>query len=140
MEKVNTVLQSAFPQTHTTGITSSTIKEDDPFALMGEQLLYIPESYLSHMISIGEGKPRSHNYWKVLNHSAGQFGCVYKAYLHTGSGSGRSSRIEVAVKTIRRYEQNEMKNFMREMAVMSQLMHPNIIHLHGIVKQRESCN
>ena len=63
---------------------------------------------------------------------AGQFGCVYKAYLHTGSG-----RIEVAVKTIRRYEQNEMKNFMREMAVMSQLMHPNIIHLHGIVKQRE---
>ena len=59
---------------------------------------------------------------------------MYKAYLHTGSG-----RIEVAVKTIRRYEQNEMKNFMREMAVMSQLMHPNIIHLHGIVKQRELC-
>ena len=70
----------------------------------------------------------------VLNHSAGQFGRVYKAYLHTGIGS----RTEVAVKTIRRYEQNEMKNFMREMAVMSQLMHPNIIHLHGIVEQSKS--
>lgn len=91
------------------------------------------------MISIGEGKVRSHKELlkgeSTLNRFAGQFGCVYKAYLHTGSG-----RIEVAVKTIRRYEQNEMKNFMREMAVMSQLMHPNIIHLHGIVKQRESCS
>ncbi len=44
------------------------------------------------------------------------------------------------MKTIRRYEQNEMKNFLREMAVMSQLMHPNIIHLHGVVKQRELCS
>ena len=70
----------------------------------------------------------------VLNHSVGQFGCVYKANLHTGSGG----RTEVAVKTIRRYEPNEMNNFLREMAVMSQLMHPNIIHLHGVVKESKS--
>ncbi len=55
------------PKPHTPGITSSTIKEDDPLALMGEQLLYIPESSLSQMISIGEGKPiiRGHN--ELLN-------------------------------------------------------------------------
>ena len=61
----------------------------------------------------------------------GQFGRVYKAWLHTGSGT----TTEVAVKTIRIYDPKEMKNFMREMAVMSQLMHPNIIHLHGVVKE-----
>ena len=43
----------------------------------------------------------------------------------------------MAVKTIRRYEAKEMKNFIREMAVMSQLMHPNVIHLHGVVKESE---
>lgn len=56
---------------------------------------------------------------------------MYKARLHSDSGG----RIEVAVKTIREYGQKEMKNFLREMAVMSQLMHPNIIHLHGVVKE-----
>ena len=61
----------------------------------------------------------------------GQFGRVYKAWLHTGSGA----TTEVAVKTIRKYDPREMKNFMREMAVMSQLMHPNVIHLHGVVKE-----
>ena len=39
-----------------TGINASSIKEDDPLAMMGEQLLYIPESSLSHMIPIGEGR------------------------------------------------------------------------------------
>lgn len=37
------------------GIRASTVKEDDPLALMGEQLLYIPMSSVTNMISIGEG-------------------------------------------------------------------------------------
>jgi hypothetical protein len=57
MEFLTVRFYTYIPKPHTTGITSSTIKEDDPLALMGEQLLYIPESSLSHMISIGEGKP-----------------------------------------------------------------------------------
>ena len=61
---------------------------------------------------------------------------MYKAHLHTGSGR----KTEVAVKTIRHYEPKEMTNFMREMAVMSQLMHPNIIHLHGVVKESKLFN
>ena len=62
---------------------------------------------------------------------AGQFGCVYKACLHSGSGE----KTEVAVKTIRDYEPKEMRSFIREMAVMSRLIHPNIIHLHGVVRE-----
>ena len=103
---------------------------------MGEQLLYIPESALTNMITIGEGIPSNwlaqyHNCLTLILPYTGQFGRVYKAWLHTGSGA----TTEVAVKTIRKYDPREMKNFMREMAVMSQLMHPNVIHLHGVVKE-----
>lgn len=62
----------------------------------------------------------------------GQFGVVYKATLRNSDGR----LVEVAIKTIRRYDsQKEMDDFMREMTVMSQLIHPNIIHLYGIVKE-----
>ena len=62
----------------------------------------------------------------------GQFGVVYKATLRNSDGR----LVEVAIKTIRRYDsQKEMDDFMREMAVMSQLIHPNIIHLYGIVRE-----
>ena len=39
-----------------TGVTTGTIKEDDPLALIGEQLLYISATSLSRMVPIGEGK------------------------------------------------------------------------------------
>ena len=39
------------------GVTASAVKENDPLALMREQLLYIPESALTNMITIGEGIP-----------------------------------------------------------------------------------
>ena len=39
-----------------TGITASTIKENDPLAIIGEQMLYISNSSLKNMIPIGEGK------------------------------------------------------------------------------------
>ena len=42
----------------------------------------------------------------------------------------------VAVKTIKRYKsEQETSDFLREMGVMMDLMHPNIIHLYGIVEQ-----
>ena len=42
----------------------------------------------------------------------------------------------VAVKTIKKYEsEKETNDFLREMDVMSQLLHPNIIKLYGIVQQ-----
>ena len=42
----------------------------------------------------------------------------------------------VAVKTIKKYKsEQEMSDFIYEMGVMMDLMHPNIIHLYGIVQQ-----
>ena len=65
---------------------------------------------------------------------SGQFGRVYRATLKSNDGR----KVDVAVKTIKKYNsKKEMNNFMREMAVMSQLIHPNIIHLHGVVKESE---
>lgn len=56
---------------------------------------------------------------------------VYKAMLRTTSGG----KVDVAVKTIKKYaSKKETNDFLREMAVMSTLMHPNIIRLHGVVK------
>lgn len=116
------VVQYALLFSMLTGVTAGNIKEDDPFALIGDQLLCISESSLSHMIPIGEGECitfRILYQWFITPHliDAGQFGCVYKAHLH--SDSGRKSK--VAAKTIRHYEPKEMKNFMCEMAVISQI-------------------
>ena len=62
----------------------------------------------------------------------GQFGKVYKAILVRP----RSENMTVAVKTIKRYKsEQETSDFLHEMGVMMDLMHPNIIHLYGIVEQ-----
>ena len=56
---------------------------------------------------------------------------MYKAKLRTDSGG----MVNVAIKTIKKYgSKKETRDFMREMTVMSKLMHPNIIRLHGVVK------
>ena len=66
----------------------------------------------------------------LLHVCIGQFGKVYKATLMLGS------RVTVAVKTIRRYtSEKERQDFMREMAIMAQMMHPNIIQLYGLVNE-----
>ena len=42
----------------------------------------------------------------------------------------------VAVKTIKKYKsEQETSDFLHEMGVMMDLMHPNIIHLYGMVQQ-----
>ena len=62
----------------------------------------------------------------------GQFGKVYKATLVRSE----SEKMIVAVKTIKRYEsEQETSDFYREMEAMTNLVHPNIIHLYGIVEQ-----
>ena len=64
--------------------------------------------------------------------SIGQYGKVFKGLLKKDDGVGRP----VAVKTIKEYEsQKEKDNFLKEMNVMSKLIHPNIVRLFGLVKQ-----
>ena len=61
----------------------------------------------------------------------GQFGKVYKAILRNSEGE----TIHVAMKTTKAYSKGEMKNFEREMAIMSKMMHPNIVQLYGLVQE-----
>lgn len=59
----------------------------------------------------------------------GQFGKIYK-------GTLKRSGLTVAVKTIKRHESEREKiEFDKEMTIMSQLIHPNIVRLFGLVQQ-----
>ena len=68
----------------------------------------------------------------LLNYSPGQFGKVYKANLKLGT------EVKVAVKTIRYTSEKETRDFVREMSIMANMMHPNIIQLYGLVSEGQS--
>ena len=56
---------------------------------------------------------------------------VYKAKLKRDYGN-----ISVAVKTIKKYsEPQEVENFLREQAVMADMVHPNVVRLYGLVER-----
>ncbi len=62
----------------------------------------------------------------------GHYGKVYKAEYTKGAGQ----KLTVAVKTIKKYtDQKAHDDFLKEMGIMSQFVHPNIIKLHGLVQQ-----
>ena len=68
----------------------------------------------------------------VLHYTLGQYGKVFHGYFKTTGGPGKP----VAIKTIKKYEsEKERDNFLKEMNVMSKLMHPNIVRLFGLVQQ-----
>lgn len=65
---------------------------------------------------------------------AGQFGKVYKAVLKSGV-----EPVQVAVKTAKKSStEKEKEEFMREMTIMSQMVHPNIVRLYGVVQEGQS--
>lgn len=56
---------------------------------------------------------------------------MYKASLYRGLAS-----VEVAVKTIKKYDsEKERTEFLWEQGIMSQLAHPNVVRLYGLVQQ-----
>ena len=62
----------------------------------------------------------------------GHFGEVFKGTYRKGTGKC----VTVAVKTIKKYQsEKETSDFLREMGIMSQLLHPNVIKLFGLVQQ-----
>ena len=61
----------------------------------------------------------------------GQFGKVYRAEMRRG----KSQPSIVAVKTAKKStSENDKKEFLREMNIMSVMRHPNIVQLHGIIR------
>lgn len=62
----------------------------------------------------------------------GNFGKIFKGFYNRPG----DSRLPVAIKTIKQYEsEKEKESFQKEMAVMSKLIHPNIVKLFGLVQQ-----
>lgn len=121
---------------------SSTVREDDPLLSAGENALYISPDSLKKLTQIGEGEFAAiceDNKFKLHRNCKyhillGQFGTVYKAKLVNHDGRV----VDVAIKTIRQYTSGKvMDDFIREMTVMTQLIHPNIINLYGVVKESE---
>ena len=119
------------------GTSSSTVRADDPLLSAGEQSLYIPYNAIESMRRLGEGTQIIVTIIKLLtnlSYCSGHFGEVFRAVLRESGGR----KIDVAIKRIKDYtSEKEQSDFLREMAVMSQLIHPNIIHLHGVVKESE---
>ena len=65
---------------------------------------------------------------------SGQFGEVFRATLHKGT----PGEVVVAVKTTKKNPSEKDKDdFMKEMAVMSHILHPNIVRLYGLVVESE---
>ena len=62
--------------------------------------------------------------------STGQFGKVYKAKMQKSQQSANVS-ITVAVKTVAQIT----LDFRKEVTIMSEVVHPNIIRLYGLINQ-----
>ena len=62
----------------------------------------------------------------------GQYGKVYKGEYRRSD----SLKYFVAIKTIRQHEsEKDLEQFLTEMRVMSNMIHPNIVRLFGLVQQ-----
>eukprot|EP00731_Ephydatia_muelleri_P032043 Em0023g550a len=83
-----------------------------------KEALFISSSSLSDHVSIGKG----------------QFGEVFRATLHKGT----PGEVLVAVKTTKKNSSEKDKaDFLKEMTVMSTLLHPNIVRLYGLVNENQ---
>lgn len=87
----------------------------DSLATMHQEALFLSESAVQDLEPIGEG----------------QFGVVYKANFIKTTG-----RVPVAVKSIKQYEEpQEIRNFLKEQAVMAEMVHPNVVKLYGLIQR-----
>lgn len=44
-------------------------------------------------------------------------------------------RVEVAMKTVQFKTEKDEENFKQEISMMSKIMHPNVVHLYGLIPQ-----
>ena len=65
---------------------------------------------------------------------SGQFGTVNK-----GVWQSPTSTLEVAIKTLKSTAKEEDRvKFLQEGAIMGQFRHPNVVRLHGIVREQQT--
>ena len=88
----------------------------------------------------GGGRRGSHSHFMIrdlpasISPTSGQFGEVFRATLHKGT----PGEVLVAVKTTKKNSSEKDKaDFLKEMMVMSQILHPNIVRLYGLVVEGE---
>ena len=71
-------------------------------------------------------------YRNKLKHNTGRYGKVYSGIYRIPDGPERT----VAIKTLKQCEsENDKDEFLTEMKLMSNLIHPNIVYLFGLVQQ-----
>ena len=111
---------------------------------MQKQALYLSQNSIKNLYEIGEGTllfivyrslPTVLSYQRSFCYCIiGHFGKVYKG-IYTIPG-GTDQGIVVAIKTIKQYEcKTETANFLKEMSIMSSLIHPNIVRFYGLVQK-----
>lgn len=111
----------------------------DKYGLEDEMLnlLTLNPSHLRNPVAFASGK---HKIRADLNPvlpfviPIGNFGDVFRATLETSDGKG----VEVAIKSVKHETPKEKQNFVREMCVMSRMLHPNIVRLYGLVLKGNS--
>ena len=72
-------------------------------------------------------------YSKSTGSHVGQFGEVFKGVLRQGSESTPVA-VKMTKRTISEYLQ---QSFLKEMRIMSEMVHPNIVRLYGLVTEGE---
>ncbi|KAL5457377.1 hypothetical protein EMCRGX_G034628 [Ephydatia muelleri] len=112
---LSTEEDEAHPQwTRARTATVSLLEGEQLLNNLQKEALFIPPSSLSDYVPIGKG----------------QFGEVFRATLHKGT----PGEVLVAVKTTKKNSSEKDKaDFLKEMMVMSQILHPNIVRLYGLV-------
>lgn len=70
----------------------------------------------------------------IFHLHVGHFGKIYKGMYKKPGASGAG--VEVAVKTIKNFDSKvETERFLKEMSMMSNLFHPNIVRFYGLVQR-----
>ena len=78
-----------------------------------------------HNIVIAESVEKCRSFM-VLSLCAGQFGKVYKALMKKSTQT-----VQVAVKVV----ESISPDFQKEVTIMSEIIHPNIVRLYGLMNE-----
>lgn len=117
-------------------LTGHSNAEPDSLSDLQEEALYIPRSRVTDFTVIGEGVPLLESTNLLLkSFHVGQFGKVFRAVMKRGS-----EPVSVAVKTAKKLSSSNQMEFLREMNIMSQMVHPNIVQLFGVIKDGKQHN